>query len=70
MLKRWDVLHRGLYTFAQSPKHIALYQRYGFWPRFLTAVMEKELQPRQHQVQYEKFSVLSARGKKETIAKV
>jgi GNAT superfamily N-acetyltransferase len=68
MLKRWDVLHRGLYTFAQSPKHIALYQRYGFWPRFLTAVMEKELQPRQHQVQYEKFSVLSASGKKETIA--
>jgi GNAT superfamily N-acetyltransferase len=39
MLKRWYVRHRGHYTFAQSPKHIALYQRYGFWPRFLTAVM-------------------------------
>jgi hypothetical protein len=62
------VRHRGLYTFSQSPKHIALYQRYGFWPRFLSAVMQKELQPRQHQVEYEKFSALSANAKTETIA--
>ena len=31
--------HVGLFTFPNSPKHVALYQRYGFWPRFLTAVM-------------------------------
>ena len=31
--------HVGLYTFAHSQKHIALYQKYGFWPRFLTAIM-------------------------------
>jgi GNAT superfamily N-acetyltransferase len=68
MFRRWGVRHRGLYTFAQSPKHIALYQRYGFWPRFLSAVMQKEIQPRQHQVQYEKFSALSANAKKDTIA--
>jgi GNAT superfamily N-acetyltransferase len=68
MFERWGVRHRGLYTFPQSPKHIALYQRYGFWPRFLSAVMQKELQPRQHQVQYEKFSALSASAKAETIA--
>ena len=67
-LERWGVRHRGLYTFAQSPKHIALYQRYGFWPRFLSAVMQKEIQPRQHQVQFEKFSALSAGAKEETIA--
>ena len=30
----------GLFTFANSPKHIALYQRFGFWPHFLTAVLE------------------------------
>src|SRR5882757_9563228 len=66
-LERWGVRHRGLYTFAQSPKHIALYQRYGFWPRFLSAVMQKEIQPRQHQVQFEKFSALSAGAKAETI---
>lgn len=68
MFERWGVRHRGLYTFAQSPKHIALYQRYGFWPRFLSAVMQKEIQPRQHQVQYEKFSALSASAKAETLA--
>jgi len=67
-LERWGVRHRGLYTFAQSPKHIALYQRYGFWPRFLSAVMQKEIQPRQHQVRFEKFSALSAGAKAETIA--
>src|SRR5215831_6907003 len=39
--ERWKVTHAGLYTFAESPKHIALYQRYGFYPRFLTAIMSK-----------------------------
>ncbi len=29
----------GLFTFSNSPKHVALYQRFGFWPRFLTAVL-------------------------------
>ena len=31
--------HLGLYTFAQSQKHVALYQKFGFWPRFLTTIM-------------------------------
>ena len=39
--ERWKLTHAGLYTFAHSPKHIGLYQRYGFWPRFLTAIMSK-----------------------------
>jgi ribosomal protein S18 acetylase RimI-like enzyme len=37
--------HIGLFTFANSPKHIHLYQLYGFWPRFLTAVMSKPVNP-------------------------
>jgi GNAT superfamily N-acetyltransferase len=39
--ERWGIRHAGLFTFAASPKHAALYQRFGFWPRFLTAVMSK-----------------------------
>lgn len=35
----WGTRHAGLFTFAQSPKHIALYQKFGFWPRYLTADM-------------------------------
>jgi predicted N-acetyltransferase YhbS len=38
---RWDVRQAGLFTFPHSPKHIGLYQKHGFWPRFLTAVLEK-----------------------------
>ena len=39
--RAWGVQYAGLFTFAHSPKHIGLYQKYGFWPRFLTAVMSK-----------------------------
>jgi GNAT superfamily N-acetyltransferase len=37
----WGVTHAGLFTFAHSQKHVGLYQRFGFWPRFLTAIMAK-----------------------------
>src|ERR1700761_26866 len=36
---RWGVRHTGLYTFAQSAKHVGLYQKFGYWPRYLTAIM-------------------------------
>jgi GNAT superfamily N-acetyltransferase len=35
----WGLRHSGLFTFPQSPKHIGLYQKFGYWPRYLTAVM-------------------------------
>ncbi len=38
---RWGTTHAGLFTFAESQKHVGLYQRFGFWPRFLTAIMSK-----------------------------
>ncbi|WP_262106525.1 GNAT family N-acetyltransferase [Arthrobacter sp. Marseille-P9274] len=40
----WGNRHVGLFTFAHSPKHLELYRRYGFWPRFLTAVMSKQVE--------------------------
>jgi GNAT superfamily N-acetyltransferase len=43
MFRGWGCRHLGLYTFAQSPKHMVLYQKYGFWPRDLVAVMAKEI---------------------------
>lgn len=33
----------GLFTFAHSTKHIHRYQKLGFWPRFFTAIMSKNL---------------------------
>jgi predicted N-acetyltransferase YhbS len=41
----WETKHNGLYTFSQSPMHLALYQKYGFWPRFLTATMTRAVKP-------------------------
>jgi hypothetical protein len=35
------VTHQGLFTFAQSPKHHWLYQKFGLWPRFLTVIMSR-----------------------------
>jgi GNAT superfamily N-acetyltransferase len=35
----WDSTFTGLCTFSNSPKHLGLYQKFGFWPRFLTANM-------------------------------
>jgi GNAT superfamily N-acetyltransferase len=32
---RWGTRHTGLYTFPHSHKHMALYQKFGFWPRDL-----------------------------------
>lgn len=39
----WGVTHAGLFTFAQSPKHLGLYQKFGFWPRYLTAITSKPI---------------------------
>ena len=35
----WGLRHAGLCTFPQSTKHIHLYRKFGFHPRFLTPVM-------------------------------
>lgn len=37
--EEWGVSHAGLFTFAQSTKHVHLYGKFGFHARFLTAIM-------------------------------
>lgn len=36
---KWGVKRSALFTFAQSTKHVELYQKFGYWPQFLTALM-------------------------------
>ena len=43
LFSRWNTKLAGLFTFANSPKHIGLYQKFDFWPRFLTAIVSKEV---------------------------
>ena len=41
----WGVRQSALFTFAQSTKHVGLYQRFGFWPQQLTSVLTKPPAP-------------------------
>ena len=56
LFDQWGVTHAGLFTFAHSPKHLGLYQCFGFWPRTLTAIMSKPVQPRERPGQWTRYS--------------
>ena len=43
IFRRWGNRHLGLYTFPHSPKHMALYQKFGFWPRDLVVNFSKTI---------------------------
>jgi GNAT superfamily N-acetyltransferase len=58
-LETAGVRHAGLFTFAHSPKHVALYQKFGFWPRFLTAIMAKPVGAGQVRLGWSPLSELS-----------
>jgi GNAT superfamily N-acetyltransferase len=36
---RWGVRQSGLFTFSHSAKHVGLYQKFGYWPQYLTAIL-------------------------------
>ncbi len=44
IFRRWGNRHLGLYTFPHSPKHMALYQKFGFWPRDLVVSFSKPIE--------------------------
>lgn len=46
---RWGVQRTGLFTFAHSAKHVGLYQKYGYWPGYLTALMTRTPEPNPQQ---------------------
>lgn len=43
LFEEWEAQHEGLFTFPYSGKHIGLYQKYGFWPRSLTAILHSQV---------------------------
>jgi GNAT superfamily N-acetyltransferase len=65
----WGVTHAGLFTFASSTKHINLYQKFGFWPRFLTSLMSLpvEQKPPAGRRKWLRFSDLSESEKEECV---
>jgi predicted N-acetyltransferase YhbS len=55
----WQTRLAGLHTFATSPKHHALYQKFGFNLRFLTPIMAKTVQPHKQIPEAVRYSQLS-----------
>ncbi|HZO83119.1 MAG TPA: GNAT family N-acetyltransferase [Candidatus Binataceae bacterium] len=58
----------GLFTFSDSPKHAGLYQKFDYWPRFLTPVMARELSPTGASADYIRLSKLDADEKQSVLA--
>ena len=58
--EEWKVTHSGAMTFANSPKHINLYRKFGYHPRFLIPVMSKKIESKEVPVDskftWEKYS--------------
>lgn len=43
LIDEWGCTHSGLFTFPDSPRHLGLYQQFGFWPRCLSVVVARPL---------------------------
>jgi GNAT superfamily N-acetyltransferase len=56
----WGTRHAGLCTFPHSAKHIALYQKYGFSARFLTAIMSGPARSAPAGLAWSRFGALGA----------
>jgi predicted N-acetyltransferase YhbS len=52
----WNIQQAGLFTFPNSLKHHALYQKFGFWQRFLTTIMAKTVRQSQPVPQVTRYS--------------
>jgi GNAT superfamily N-acetyltransferase len=62
----WNVAHRGLFTFPESPKHISLYRGFGFWPRFLTGLMSRAIDAALAGSVYRRWSKITADNRENT----
>jgi GNAT superfamily N-acetyltransferase len=62
LFERWGVRHAALFTWPESPKHIALYNKFGFWPQQLNPVLAREVPEPAAAVAYETFSALREQG--------
>jgi len=60
LFSEWQVRLAGLFTSPNSPKHLGLYHRYGYRPRFLTAVMARAMEASAGTTAVRRFSELSA----------
>ncbi len=65
---RWETQHVGLFTFSHSSQHILLYQKFGFWPRFLTPIMAKPVDRVSPDISWSLYSALSEAEQRNCLA--
>jgi len=67
LFDRWGSRQAGLFTFPESPRHVGLYQKFGFWPQGLTPLLEKTLNPA-GETTYSTFSEVRESGRDTALA--
>jgi predicted N-acetyltransferase YhbS len=65
---RWHCRTVALFTFPASLTHIGLYQRYGFWARSLTAIMNRTVTAPSPVPQARSLTAMSAAEQRDAIA--
>lgn len=63
----------GLFTFADSPKHLGLYHKFGFCSRFLTPLMEKKIESnmtRTYFKNYRRFSKIAQNDRSQALDEI
>lgn len=55
----WKLRRTGLYTFPHSTKHVGLYQKFGYWPNYLTMVMVRPVSPEAPRIEFQRYSELA-----------
>src|ERR1044072_2303838 len=60
LFDNWETRHAGLFTFPKSTNHIGFYQRFGFWPRFQTAIIKSPVEPVKNTAQWTRLSEVPA----------
>src|SRR5580693_1771089 len=63
VFEKWGVRHTGLCTFAQSAKHIGLYQKFGYWPQYLTPIMMRTPEAMQQTAGKDALALLSGQSR-------
>jgi len=64
----WGTDLVGLFTFPHSPKHVHLYQKFGFWPQTLTPVMAMPVMARPLPVGATTYSGLAPQARSGALA--
>jgi GNAT superfamily N-acetyltransferase len=68
LFDKWGTTHAGLFTFPHSVKHVGLYQKFGFWPRFLTPLMSKPVEQVKSSSHWTRFSEVPANERDSVLA--